>query len=362
MTSHVPFLAVRPDAQYSSEITTRDFADTNGIIDMQTARGAPAQAAQAASHVPTLIKFPLLVLLTFSLSSLLYSLVADFTGPELASVSRDLSAGWHIAVMVGWKLVELGIAWYMRFDYSDLAWLTLLSNVPHYFLLNTFYGIDYLAAVVPLFIDVSTIAIPFALLRGMNRARDTSAPKTVNQAVAQDTGIQWVTGLLGASLYALVIYGSFYTWLPQYMVVHFDGLRSVQKAHDTTQFLLLAVLGPVGYATTQFIFVPAIGSAANPGLTDPKLKPEKVPFNPETATFSETLAWNLGFSEAGFSHRAEILAKRTFMLAASAFINTFIRAYVTIEGTEIVGAIGWASVWSFAAGLTGFAFSWVGDE
>lgn len=118
MTSHVPFLAVRPDAQYSSEVTTRDFADTNGIIDMETVRVTPAQAARAISdsRVPTVVKFPLLVTLTFSLSSLLYSLVADFTGPELASVSRDLTAGWHIAVMVGWKLVELGIAWYMRFD------------------------------------------------------------------------------------------------------------------------------------------------------------------------------------------------------------------------------------------------------
>lgn len=238
--------------------------------------------------------------------------------------------------------------------------MTLLSNVPHYFLLNTFYGIDYVAALIPLFIDVSTIAIPFALLRGMNQARDSSIPKTPNQIVAQDTGIQWLTAVLGASLYAVIIYGSFYTWLPQYMVVHFDGLRSVQKAHDAGLVLLLALLGPVGYATTQFVFVPAIGSAANPGLTDPKIHAEKVPFNPESATFGETLAWNLGLE--GFSRRAEILAKRTCILAASSFINTFVRTYVVIEGTELAGAVGWASVWSVAAALTGLAFSWVGNE
>ena len=115
MSSHVPFLAVRPDAQYSSEVTLRDFAHTNGIIDMNTIRDAPAQAAQAASRIPALLKFPLLVVFTFGLSTLLYSLVADFTGPELASVSRNLE-GWQIGTIVGYKLVELGVAWYMRFD------------------------------------------------------------------------------------------------------------------------------------------------------------------------------------------------------------------------------------------------------
>lgn len=111
------FPAVRLDAQYSSEVTStwREYADLNGIVDMDAIRHAPAQA-QAASRVPTLLKFPLLVGTTFALSSLLYTLAADFTGPELASVSRDLTAGWHIATIVGWKLVELGIAWYMRFD------------------------------------------------------------------------------------------------------------------------------------------------------------------------------------------------------------------------------------------------------
>lgn len=244
----------------------------------------------------------------------------------------------------------------------DLVWLAFLANVPHYFLLNTFYGIDTLAALPPLLIDVVAIAIPFALLRGIDRTPDPASLKTPNQAVAQDSGIQWLIGLFGACVYTIVISSSFYTWLPQYMVVHFEGLRSVEKAHNAALFLLLALFGPVGYAATRFIFVPAIASAGNPGITDPKLKPEAAPFNPETATLGQTIAYNLGLSEAGITKRNEILAKRTAALVISSFLNTFVRSYVTIEGTELVGALGWASVWATAAAIIGVAFSWVGDE
>ena len=152
------------------------------------------------------------------------------------------------------------------------------------------------------------------------------------------------------------------SWIPAYMVTHFDGLRSLEKAHGAAVLTFLGLFLPLGFAASQFIFVPAIGSSGNPGITDPKIHPEKVPFNPQTATLSQTLAYNVGLSEAGFSRRAEILAKRTAILASCSFLNAFLRTYVAIEGTELMGALGWASVWAAAAGLTGLGFSWIGDE
>lgn len=244
----------------------------------------------------------------------------------------------------------------------DLAYLSLLNNVPHYFLLNTFFGVEYLATAIPVIIDVVTLAVPFALLRETNSARSSGQVKTANQAVAQDRGVQYLTAAFGASLYAIVIYGSFTTWLPTYMIIHFDGLRSLERAHNTGILLLLALFGPLGYAAAQFIFVPAVGSPGNPGITDPTLKPGVVPFNPETATLGQTLAWNLGLGEHGFTRRGEILFKRTATLAASSFISTFFRAYVIVEGTELLGALGWASVWGIAAALVGVAYAWVGNE
>lgn len=112
MASHVARLSVRPDDQFSTEVKSRDFADTNGIVAMP----ASSSTASARGWMPPQLRFPAAVLMTFSLSSLLYSLTAGVTGPELAAVSRNLTTGWHIAAMVAWKVAELGIAWYACYD------------------------------------------------------------------------------------------------------------------------------------------------------------------------------------------------------------------------------------------------------
>jgi hypothetical protein len=83
---------------------------------MNGVREVPAQVEQHPSRIPAAFKLPLLVIFTLVLSSGLYTLAADYTGPELASVSRNLTETWHIALMFGWKLSELSIAWYLRYD------------------------------------------------------------------------------------------------------------------------------------------------------------------------------------------------------------------------------------------------------
>ena len=239
----------------------------------------------------------------------------------------------------------------------------MLTNLPHYFLLNTFYGIDYLACLIPLAIDVSAITIPFYLFsQAAHNHPSAYAIKAPNQVVAQDRNVQNLTALFGAALYATVIYGSFATWLPTHMIVHFDGLRSLEKAHHDAVLLLLVLFVPMGYATTQFLFVPAIASAGSISLSDHSHRPKKSTFNPETATLSETVAWNLGFSDTSLSRRAKVLIKRTVILIACTFINTFVRVFYTIAGTEVVGALGWAGNWALAAVFVGVAYSWVGNE
>ncbi|CZT18622.1 uncharacterized protein RCC_04466 [Ramularia collo-cygni] len=337
---------------------SRDVGDSNGGI----VAAAEGRKESMVSRLPAAVRFPLAVLVSFGLSATLRSLTAELIGPELAAVSRDLTEGWQIGAMFAWKVAELAIAWYACYDYVDLAYLSLLNNVPYYFLLNTFFGVDYLATAIPMVIDVTALAIPFAFLRSLNYARRGGQVKNANQAVAQDRGVQYLIAAFGASIYAIVVYGSFTTWLPTYMIVHFDGLRSLERAHNTGILLLLALFGPLGYAATQFIFVPAIGSPGNPGITDPALKPGKVAFDPQTATIGQTVAWNLGLGESGLTHRGEILLKRTATLAASSFISNFVRSYVIIEGTELLGALGWASVWGSAAALVGLAYAWVGNE
>ena len=168
-------------------------------------------------------------------------------------------------------------------------------------------------------------------------------------------------GLLGAAIYTVVIYTSLYTWLPVYLITHFDRVRNMQKAHDSSIPVLLVSFIPIGWATAQFLFVPSVGSRGNPGITDPELYPEKTDFDPETATFMETLAFNLGF-KGGFTKRAEVLVKRTAVLTACSVANTFARSLMAVDGTEPFGAAGWASVWGLAAVLTSVAYGFVGNE
>lgn len=208
-------------------------------------------------------------------------------------------------------------------------------------------------------IDVASVAIPFALLRGINAGHEETDNKNPNQIIAQDFNIRALTAAFGSTVYALVMFLGFQTKLTEWMVTYFDGVRSLEKAHNTNLLLLLALFTPLGYCASQFIFVPAIASPGNPGLTQTPASGKS--FDPKTASLSETVAQNLGRKEA-FTHRTELLTKRTLTLAACSFINTFVRSYITIEGTELFGALLYSGVWSTAALVTGAAFGYVGWE
>ena len=57
------------------------------------------------SKLPPFLRFPLVVVLSLSLSSLLYSLSAAFNGSEqdLARVSRRLDSWWDVGALAGWR-------------------------------------------------------------------------------------------------------------------------------------------------------------------------------------------------------------------------------------------------------------------
>lgn len=120
MSSHVPFLAVRPDDQFSTDVTPRKSAQANAVTP-STAMDSPppltpAPRTYAASRIPAAIRFPLVVILSFSLSTLLHSLTAEVSGFQLATASRALNKDWQVASLLGWKVVELFTAWIAGYD------------------------------------------------------------------------------------------------------------------------------------------------------------------------------------------------------------------------------------------------------
>jgi hypothetical protein len=86
--------------------------------------------APLQSKLPPSVRFPLLVVLSLSLSSFLYSLAAPVIESDLASVSRRLEGWAEVLALFGWKTFELGLGWWGGYDGYDLAALSLLSHGP----------------------------------------------------------------------------------------------------------------------------------------------------------------------------------------------------------------------------------------
>ena len=235
----------------------------------------------------------------------------------------------------------------------DLASLTLLSHMPHLYLLTTFYGIRPTTMISCLTIDILTTYLPFRLLREVSPTHTLEAPKGLvsNRSVINDLSVRAYTTVLAAGIYGVVVFGSFGTWLPVYLVIHFDGIRDISAAHSAALPFLIASFLPIGYAAREFLFTAATG--AKPDAYDKEL----ARFNAATATLGETIMYNL----FGYSKRTRTLVKRTATVAITAGLHTWLQTYVAIEGAEALGAAGWSGVWAIAAALTGAAYWWVGD-
>jgi len=203
-----------------------------------------------------------------------------------------------------------------------------------------------------LVIDLLASTLPFYLLRRLNPHNAPSSNPTVSSQLTTNTPIKIYVTLFAAAIYAVVVYTSLYTWLPVYLVTNFSGLPTLQRVHDATLPLILAMTLPLGFAAKDLLFTPSVYYARNAGLNKPV-------FNPETATLGETLAWNIGLS--GWGIREDVLASRTALLLLMTFLVSYVKVYGTVQGAEMYGALGWGGVFASAGLLTGVGFAWVGD-
>lgn len=75
----------------------------------------PLPAPAPSSGLPETLKFPLVVVLAFSFTTILYQIASIFIS-GLGSVSRkdptlDQALGFYV-----WRIVELGVGWYLGYD------------------------------------------------------------------------------------------------------------------------------------------------------------------------------------------------------------------------------------------------------
>ena len=167
-----------------------------------------------------------------------------------------------------------------------------------------------------------------------------------------DSGVRFFTAVLGTLIYAVGLFISFKTSSFRLVLARdFTGLRSLSAAYEPAIPGLVIATMVLGAASSLFMFTPAIGAKRDD--YDDAIDA----FNPEEATFSETLAYNIW----GWHTRTRTLMKRTLTLAAMTALNTCLQLVVTVEGTDVYGSAVWTTPWVLSALVAGASFWWSGD-
>lgn len=88
--------------------------DAVGVVNDAKEVGAPrkksddantgAIAPQGRSKLPTPLQFPLVTILSLSVSSLCYSFLNERSGGELARVGKSLDTWGEVCVLAGWRM------------------------------------------------------------------------------------------------------------------------------------------------------------------------------------------------------------------------------------------------------------------
>ncbi|KAF2151052.1 hypothetical protein K461DRAFT_279824 [Myriangium duriaei CBS 260.36] len=332
----------------------KDF-DTSGAIEPTAAvspaalRSTPAQSA-SRSRIPGFVRFPIAVVLALGISAGLYSAAAELTGFELSTVSRSLDEPWQILALVGWRIAELFTYWASGFDYWDVGHLTLLTLTPYHSLLSLFYSISPISVLTSVVIDLLSSVLPFALLRPQAPYNDPPSSAPASTQLSTSITIRFMVTFFLTVTYAVTIFACLQSFLPSYIVSQFD-IRTLEPVRSATFLILLAALLPIGNAAKSFLYVPSTYLA--------RASLEEKDFDPKTATFGETIAYNLGLS--GWGKREDVLVRRTLLLAALTLGASIAKIFGTVEGAELTGAIGWGGVWAATSLLAGAGLGYVGD-
>jgi hypothetical protein len=144
----------------------------------------------------------------------------------------------------------------------------------------------------------------------------------------------------------VTLFSAYTIYLPVYFVTYFTNIHTIAAAHNASLITLFPISLVLGLGAKSFIFTPATAVPSR-GII----------FNPETATLAETLWYNVW---GGYSPRTKVVITRTVTLMLVSGVNTFVQTFVTTEGVEVLGALGYSAVWVVAGGATGVALGVVG--
>ncbi|PGH32925.1 hypothetical protein GX50_04269 [[Emmonsia] crescens] len=356
---------------------------------------------QVPDWLRCLARYSCLVISSLALSTVLFSLSTQITQGDLAWTSRHFNSWLQIGGLLVWRTVELTVAWLLGYDARDVASFTYLTHLPTYILLCNFYGIRPTTLITTASITILSTALPFLFLRSPSRVHQQypfmrliccdahTTPKATRSTKTTKGGIKHhhttiltdcpttlYTTLVAACIYTVILYTSFATWLPTYLVTYYDGLPDLRTVHVGPKgfISLLVTLLPAGYVLRDFLFVSSVGAAQ----LDQQHKKVVVTVEEETVAepavkaggkkarkHEEELPGELLVTSlyrrywVALPTKTRVLVSRTAALAAMIMLNTIVQIVGTISGAEMEGAVGWGAIWTLATCVTGVLFGWV---
>jgi hypothetical protein len=232
----------------------------------------------------------------------------------------------------------------------DVSALTVLTNAPYAYLLATYYEISTLTLAAHMNIEVAAIAIPTYLLRPRSIVHKANVPLR-NRFLLNSVQVQFSNSLLAMGVYIVVIWAFLKTGITNlFLISHFD-IPTLETAHSETPVSILLKIFTAGFAAKEFLLNPSIAAQPPSGLATPTEE-----FDPATATFDQTIKANVLPSE----RRTRTLLQQTIILNVLTFLSTVQRC-MTLNGTEIYGAAGYAGIWVFANTVLAGWYQWVGN-
>lgn len=230
----------------------------------------------------------------------------------------------------------------------DFAALMLVNHLPTAILLSTFHSIPISTIAITLAVDLISLAGPVLLLRPNTAIHSTHLPARLpNRSLLASPQLALYITALSTILLTLPFYSLLRTVLPSLLVRNFD-VTTLQPAYEAKLPLLALQLLPLGFFLYTFVFEPAtaLGHAQAPKQ-----------FEPETATFAETVEHNVW---GALPKRTRCIVERTLILAAASVVGTTVRVAATVGGSTPVGALGWAASFSTGIFAAGGGLWWVG--
>ena len=231
----------------------------------------------------------------------------------------------------------------------DVLALNAHVQIPTYVFLGHFYRIRPTTVLTVLGISNISAAVPFYVFAPESPIRRT--PIDSRPFLAGDKLIAVYTSLLATSVYTVAIYTSYATWIPKFLIVHFDGLPDLRVAHQGPSGLVPMFLSFlfIDYAAREFLFV---GSAGHPDADEhgPRHK-EKHGEMLVSSVYRRT--W------LPLPLRTKILISRTFVITTMTVVNTVVQLLGTINGADVAGALGWAAIWAAATNVVAGVYAWM---